>query len=173
MAKINPKLAAVLPAPLHKRDSTAMVSKGFKKVLEPEMIPIVEQALLMGLPFERVAGLVCVSRKLLRKWVDEGAEETCTDALKIELAATVERAYSQTNLEFADNFMAIGKTGDAKALHIVAKAFDRETWGERKELKIDATVEAKAQHKDLSNLTDEEFEQYMALEAKASAKKLP
>lgn len=133
------------------------------------MIPIVCNALQMGLPLTGVAGLIGVTRNTFMRWLTEGQDENCKDELKVELAVRVYEARAKAALEGV-KMMNLHAAEDYRAQLELLRAQDPETWAPKAQTKIDVEVSQKPQ-RDLSLLTDSELEDLARLEAKIQAAK--
>jgi len=119
--------------------------------ISPWMIKVVEGAIAQGLPLKLVAGLIRVNPKRFHTWYEEGSAETCTDALKRELASTVAQGRAKAALA-GITLMQMHAAGDWRAALELLKVSDPDTWNTASKVQVDKEVTIT--HRDLSSLTE-------------------
>lgn len=144
--------------------ASTVVTRSYRRTLEPWMIEVAAKAALEGLPMNLIAGLLQVSPKTFSRWISQGQEEGA-DELMASLSATVFEARSQA-VQAGIRTLKVHALSDHKALIEYLRAMDPETFSPQTRSKIDLEVSAKAPAA-LPNLTAEQLLELKAHEEAA------
>ena len=163
------KIPPLPPGTITVLDSkTKVATRSFKTKVEAWMIPVAGKLVRGMMPLKVVAGYLGVSDATLRQWRTLGEDPGCADPLLVDFALEIAKARGEMT-ESAIGMMKAHAMQDHRALETLLKACDAEVWAPKSTVKLEGEISVRPSI-DLSNLTQEELDQYEALHAKALPK---